>query len=116
MIRLLLAMRASRTLTPDRSGNCSSLATENADGSSYPRTGVNRIEGRHDLVRVVPLGGMPPKDRFVAPTLVGNHEGDYYSLKIQGTPAPAVRAIAPTRFANSFTSAVARQRRTPPPS
>src|SRR6202162_3326375 len=95
MIRLLLAMRASRTLTPDRSGNCSSLATENADGSSYPRTGVNRIEGRHDLVRVVPLGGMPPKDRFVAPTLVGNHEGDYYSLKIQGTARRAVRSSTP---------------------
>src|ERR1700693_6182915 len=95
MIRLLLAMRASRTLTPDRSGNCSSLATENADGSSYPRTGVNRIEGRHDLVRVVPLGGMPPKDRFVAPTLVGNHEGDYYSLKIQRTARREIRSSTP---------------------
>src|ERR1700693_1572574 len=89
MIRLLLAMRASRTLTPDRSGNCSSLATENADGSSYPRTGVNRIEGRHDLVRVVPLGGMPPKDRFVAPTLVGNHEGVFLQFEDTGAGSPS---------------------------
>src|ERR1041385_2516941 len=84
MVRLLLAMRAGRTQTPDRSGNCSSLATENADGSSYQRTGANRTQGRHDLVRVLPVGGMPPTGNLVAPTLVGNHAGDYYTPKIQG--------------------------------
>src|ERR1041385_7283583 len=86
MVRLLLAMRAGRTQTPDRSGNCSSLATENADGSSYQRTGANRTQGRHDLVRVLPVGGMPPTGNLVAPTLVGNHAGDYYTPKIQGLP------------------------------
>ena len=82
-------MRAGK-LIAYRSGNCSSFATTNADGSSYPRTGVNRIEGRHDLVRVVPVGGMPPTGSFVAPTLVGNHRRDYYSLKIQGTTGLAI--------------------------
>src|ERR1041385_5082110 len=94
MVRLLLAMRAGRTQTPDRSGNCSSLATENADGSSYQRTGANRTQGRHDLVRVLPVGGMPPTGNLVAPTLVGNHAGDYYTPKIQGTPVPPVIFVA----------------------
>src|SRR5208283_1442798 len=63
LVRLLLAMRAGRGAqgADDRSGNCSSLATESADGSGYQRAGVNRTEGDYDLVRAAPLGGMPPK-------------------------------------------------------
>jgi len=32
----------------------------------------------------LPLGGMPPKGKAVAPTLVGNQAADYHELKIQG--------------------------------
>ena len=62
MVSHLLAMRAGGGPggRDDRSGNCSSLAIDNAGGSSYQRTGANRTESGHDLVRVVPLGGMPP--------------------------------------------------------
>src|SRR5579863_1767098 len=97
MARLLLAMRAGESIA-HRSGNCSSFATETADGSSYQRTGANRTEGRDDLVRVLPVGGMPPTGNLVAPTPVGNHVRDYYTLKIQGTAVRAVRLALCTRL------------------
>ena len=83
----------------DRSGNCSSLVTANAAGSSYQRTGVNRTEGGHDLGRVFPLGGMPPKGKAVAPTSVGNQAKDYHELKIQGrgVPTAPLRPMKPVQ-------------------
>jgi len=97
MVRLLLVIRADRGVNRERSGNCSSIATADAVGSSYKRTGEHRTEGKHDLDRVLPLGGMPPKGKAVAPTLVGNQAADYHELKIQGhafpeSQYPAVRA------------------------
>ena len=67
-----------------RSDNCSSLATANAIGSGYQRTGVNRTQGANDLDRVVPLGDMSPKGTAIAPTPVGNRAEHYHELKIQG--------------------------------
>src|ERR1700675_3531863 len=92
MVRLLLAMRAGE-LIAHRSGNCSSFATANADGSSYQRTGANRTEGADDLVHVVPVGGMPPTGNSVAPTLVGNHVREYQRPKIQGRGGPPRRGL-----------------------
>ena len=81
----------------DRSGNCSSLTTANATGSSYQRTGLNRTEGADDLGRVLPLGGMPPSGRAVAPTSVGNQAKEYHDWKIQGrgVPTAPLREITP---------------------
>ncbi len=92
-------MRAGRGAqgADDRSGNCSSLATESADGSGYQRAGVNRTEGDYDLVRAAPLGGMPPKGRSAAPTPVGNQRREYHQPKIQGRLGPSRRCLVPGR-------------------
>ena len=71
-----------------RSGNCSSAATGNADGSSSKRTGLNRTEGRDDRFRA-PLGSMLPKGNPVAPTPVGNQAREYQRWKIQGSRSVA---------------------------
>ena len=76
-------MRAGRGDGRDRSGNGSSLATADADGSICKRTGASRTEGHDDLVRVLPLWACP-QGQAVAPTSVGNHWQEYHELKIQG--------------------------------
>src|SRR5437016_9124506 len=90
MVRLLLAIRAGADPIGEqrRSDNCSSLATANAIGSGYQRTGVNRAEGANDHDRVVPLGDMSPKGTAIAPTPVGNRAEDYHERKIQGRGEP----------------------------
>src|SRR6266478_5855409 len=95
MVRLLLAIRAGAAPMGEerRSDNCSSLATANAIGSGYQRTGVNRTEGANDLDRVVPLGDMSPKGTAIAPTPVGNRAEHYHELKIQGRDGPACRFL-----------------------
>jgi len=106
MVRLLLVIRADRGVNRERSGNCSSIATADAVGSSYKRTGEHRTEGKHDLDRVLPLGGMPPKGKAVAPTLVGNQAADYHELKIQGQPLrlPLFSPVASGALALQFSS------------
>src|SRR5882762_2762520 len=98
MVRLLLAIRAGAAPIGEqrRSDNCSSLATANAIGSSYQRTGVNRAEGANDLDRVVPVGDMSPTGTAIAPTPVGNQAGDYHDRKIQGRDRRARRRCQPS--------------------
>src|SRR2546422_10065605 len=95
MVRLLLAIRAGADPIGEqrRSDNCSSLATANAIGSGYQRTGVNRAEGANDHDRVVPLGDMSPKGTAIAPTPVGNRAEDYHERKIQGRAVSARRLL-----------------------
>src|SRR5579863_4099078 len=81
MVRLLLAMRAGE-LIAHRSGNCSSVPTGNADGSSSKRTGLT--EPRATTIASARPWGHAPMGHPVVPTSVGNHAQEYQTLQIQG--------------------------------
>ena len=86
-----------------RSGNCSSVPTGNADGSSSKRTGLNRTEGHDDHFRA-PLGGMPPRAILSLPhrwetkpesTKNSRYKGHAPSWPSEGSSPPFCRARGP---------------------